>query len=109
MKSTYLCELADLPEGESRGFDAGEVSLLLIRKGASVFAYHNICPHVGTPLNWMPDRFLNQDRTFIQCATHGAQFEIESGVCVVGPCHGQSLSAVDVFVKDEQVHLGGKR
>ena len=107
MKSTYICELVDLPEGESRGFEAAGASLLLIRKGTKVFGYHNICPHVGTPLNWMPDRFLNPQRTFIQCATHGAQFEIETGACVFGPCQGQSLSVAEICIRDSQVYLVG--
>lgn len=30
----------------------------------------------------------------IQCATHGALFEIETGHCIAGPCLGQNLQKI---------------
>ena len=104
-RSAPICTLSDLPDGESRGVDIDGLSLLLVRQGDQIFAYHNICPHVGSPLNWMPDRFLNRDKTLIQCSTHGAQFDIATGACVFGPCPGQSLRAVDVKLQDGQIYL----
>ena len=107
--SFRICALADIPEGDSRGFStqtpAGYQDIFLVRKQDQVFAYMNSCPHTGGPLDWVPDRFLNLDGELIQCATHAALFEIENGACVAGPCAGKALTAVTVEVRDEEVFL----
>lgn len=102
-----LCRLADLPPGGSRGFSLSLPSLrediFLVHTHAGVFAYRNSCPHTGGPLDWVADRFLNLDGDLIQCATHDALFRIKDGLCVQGPCSGQSLSALAVEICDGQI------
>ena len=71
-----------------------------MRRGGQVFVYVNSCPHIGTPLDWAPDRFLSADGSRIVCATHGAEFSIEDGVCVRGPCLGDRLEPVMIQIKD---------
>jgi len=39
----------------------------------------------------------------IQCSTHGALFNIETGECLQGPCLGQSLQAIAHEVKDGKI------
>ena len=98
-----LCRLDDIPDGESRGFDPAIGSftgLFAIRRGNTVYAYVNSCPHIGVPLDWTPHRFLTRDRTKIICATHGAEFRIETGECTTGPCLGDHLEAVMIEIKD---------
>ncbi|AOW12046.1 (2Fe-2S)-binding protein [Hydrogenophaga crassostreae] len=92
-----LCHIDDLPESGSRGFDplhTGQDSLLLVRKGQQVFAYADSCPHHDTPMAWRKDAYLNGQGDRIVCAAHGAQFEIETGRCTLGPCLGQALTAL---------------
>ncbi len=43
---------------------------------------------IESPLNWTPDRFLDLERKQIICATRGAVFRIDDGLCVDGPCEG---------------------
>ncbi len=50
---------------------------------------------------WRKDAYLNGDGTRIVCHAHGAQFEIASGVCVLGPCLGQKLERVDIEVAED--------
>jgi len=98
-----LCRLADLPEGASRGFPApagGFTGLFAIRRGEHVHVYVNACPHLGSPLDWAPDRFLSADGRLIVCATHGAEFRIEDGLCLRGPCRGAALEPVLTEIKD---------
>jgi nitrite reductase/ring-hydroxylating ferredoxin subunit len=73
------------------------------RSGAAFFvalkdgewrAYRNSCPHTGAPMEWVPHEFLDLDRSFIQCALHGALFRVGDGMCLAGPCAGQSLQAL---------------
>jgi nitrite reductase/ring-hydroxylating ferredoxin subunit len=98
-----LCRLADLPDGGSKGFPAppgGIIGLFAVRRGDAIFVYVNSCPHIGTPLDWMPDRFLSVDGSRIVCATHGAEFRITDGECLRGPCFGERLEPVVVRIKD---------
>jgi nitrite reductase/ring-hydroxylating ferredoxin subunit len=79
----------------------------VVRQGEQVFAYQNYCMHVGHPLNWMPDGFLTKDLKAIMCASHGALYEIDTGLCVAGPCIGKELIKVDVAVRDGVVYVTG--
>ncbi|HET6607494.1 MAG TPA: Rieske 2Fe-2S domain-containing protein [Rhodopila sp.] len=98
-----LCRLDEIPDGGAKRFPPkpGEFTgLFAVRRGSAVHVYVNACPHIGTPLDWVPDKFLSADGTMIVCATHGAMFRIEDGVCTRGPCRGDSLEAVVVRVED---------
>lgn len=98
-----LCRLEEIPDGEARGFDAapgGFTGLFAVRRGAEVRVYVNSCPHIGVPLDWAPHRFLTRDGKRIICAVHGAEFRIDDGECIHGPCLGDRLEAVMIAVKD---------
>lgn len=79
----------------------------VVHKGGEVYAYQNFCAHVGHPLNWVPDGFLTRDKSAIICASHGAQYEIDSGLCFAGPCIGKSLRKVDAEVRDGVIYVSG--
>lgn len=98
-----LCRVADLPDGDAKGFPPAQgrfTGVFAIRQGDTVRVYVNACPHIGTPLDWVPDRFLSTDRSRIICATHGAEFRIEDGFCTRGPCRGDSLEPVLTEIED---------
>jgi nitrite reductase/ring-hydroxylating ferredoxin subunit len=99
--------LDDLRDPGSRAFTFGEFpqqfSMFVVRKGATVFAYANDCPHTHSPLDWVPDQFLDYSCAFIQCATHGAKFRMEDGYCIFGPCKGDALTRVSVVIRDGEV------
>jgi len=99
-----LCLLDDIPDGESKGFAAapgGFTGLFAVRRGDRVWVYVNSCPHIGVPLDPVPDRFLDRKREHVVCSTHGARFRIEDGFCTTGPCYGESLEAVPHRVDDQ--------
>jgi nitrite reductase/ring-hydroxylating ferredoxin subunit len=103
-----LCRLEDIPEGGSKGFPAapgGFTGLLAVRQSDAVYVYVNACPHIGTPLDWTPGRFLSADGSHIICATHGAEFRIADGVCIRGPCHGDRLERVVIRIEDGTVYV----
>src|ERR1700760_2584950 len=98
-----LCRVDEIEDGDAKGFPpapGGFSGLVAWRDGDSVRVYVNACPHIGTPLDWVPDSFLSADRSRIICATHGAEFRIEDGFCTRGPCRGDSLEPVLTQVKD---------
>ncbi|ACO80384.1 hypothetical protein AvCA_42610 [Azotobacter vinelandii CA] len=90
-----LCAGNTLGEGQSRSFSLEGRKLLAVRRNNRAFVYLNSCPHLGIPLEWQPDRFLDASGSLIQCATHGALFLIDSGKCVSGPCAGERLPRID--------------
>jgi nitrite reductase/ring-hydroxylating ferredoxin subunit len=106
-----LCRLDDLTSPGSAGFIVetadGAIEVMVIRQGARAFAYVNLCPHWGAPLDMTPGQFLDRDRQHILCANHGAVFRIEDGFCLKGPCRGASLQAVWCAVAGDDVVLTG--
>lgn len=100
-----LCSLDELPEGGARGAEIDGVPVFAVRKFGEVFVYRNSCPHIGVELEWLPHRFLDDSGELIQCATHGALFAIDTGVCVAGPCVGETLQPLPFVVRDGVVCL----
>ena len=101
MKPKALLNQDDLAENQSRGFTlANDEAIFAVKKEGQIYLYKNSCPHLGIELEWIEHQFLDASNALIQCATHGAQFLIESGECVSGPCVGQHLKAID-FEIDE--------
>lgn len=103
-----LCRLDELPDGDARGFDplhTGQDVLFVVRQGEALYGWRNACPHIdGAPLPWRRHAYLNADRDRIVCSAHGALFAISSGVCVLGPCLGQSLLPIALKVDDGAVY-----
>jgi nitrite reductase/ring-hydroxylating ferredoxin subunit len=92
-----LCRPDEIPEGGARGFAAapgGFMGLFAVKRGGIVRVYVNSCPHLGLPLEMIPNRFLDAKAERIVCTAHGARFRIEDGFCVSGPCYGEHLEAV---------------
>lgn len=89
-----LCDVSGFEELQTKGFEIEGKNLLLVKHRDQFYLYENSCPHRSIPLEWQPDQFLDVEKTFIQCATHGALFKIETGECIAGPCVADSLTAV---------------
>jgi len=109
----FLCRLADVPEGGGRGFwfgaDTARFGVFVIRQGNAVRACANSCPHRGTPLDWLPDRFLDRDGRHILCATHGALFRTADGFRVSGPCADSHLRPVEVLHRGARLFLAARQ
>ena len=97
-----LCHVDELRDGAARGFAgrrAGRDRLFVVKHGGRLHAYLDDCPHQpGSAMAWRRDAYLNAGATRIVCSGHGAEFEIESGRCTLGPCLGQSLARVGLEV-----------
>ena len=107
---TPLYALADLGDPQTRSFEFGEgaerFAMFIVRRGAEVKGWLNRCPHAGHPLDFPEHQILTPDKTLLRCASHGAQFEIDTGTCVSGPCEGRKLVPVPVHVRDGMVCVG---
>ena len=107
-----ICALHELDDPGARGFTLGEgewpLRGFVVRRGDAVHAYVNHCPHAGFPLNWQPDVFLAPGGSLIRCIMHGALFELETGLCVAGPCMGHGLQPLEIRVRDGYVLLDAR-
>ena len=100
-----LCHLDELSDGSTRGFEVAGLrcKVIVVRRGDRVYGWRDLCPHYagGTPMAWKRDAYLNGEGTHIACAAHGAWFEIDTGVCVQGPCLGKRLTRVPLEIRSD--------
>ena len=94
--SEERARLLTLGEGDCTRIELDCASAIAIRFDGQTRCYLNRCPHQGTELDWLPGVFLDQSGRYLQCATHGALFEPGSGLCVSGPCRGESLASISL-------------
>lgn len=104
-----LCRVDDLTDPGAKGFAyfSGEMMFryFVVRRGEQVWGWRDRCPHVGTPLTMGDNRFLTRDGGHILCATHGALFRLEDGLCLGGPCVGRALTPWPVEVRGGAVFV----
>ncbi len=76
----------------------------VLRFDGQVVAYLNRCLHVPTEMDWQHGKFLDSDKEFILCSTHGAAYEPLSGRCVGGPCGRGTLTVIKIEERDGEVY-----
>jgi nitrite reductase/ring-hydroxylating ferredoxin subunit len=107
-----LCSLEDIPDPGAISVLVGQgpraLDVIIARRGANVIAFHNTCPHQGTPLETFPGRFLDEEASHLVCSTHGARFRFDDGVCVWGPCEGDRLTSISIDVENGAVRLAAQ-
>jgi nitrite reductase/ring-hydroxylating ferredoxin subunit len=93
-------EAASLRDGATTKFRFKEGDLeregFVIRQGEKLHAWRNECRHIPMTMDWVENRFLNREGKHIQCATHGALYEIGTGRCIWGPPLGESLRGFEL-------------
>jgi len=107
--ATPICKLDDIPIGGSREFCLQQrgtrQNIFLLRLEDRVVAFHNLCPHQGRSLSYATDSFLISSGSSLVCPHHGAAFRLPDGLCIEGPCSGDSLQPVDIFVRSAEILL----
>ena len=76
-------------------------SVLVGRVAGAWRAYHNECRHRALPLDIGANSPMADDGEHLLCHQHGALYRPSDGMCVVGPCAGESLASVDVSEADD--------
>jgi nitrite reductase/ring-hydroxylating ferredoxin subunit len=93
-----------IADGAARNFvlqiGEGRFHGFAVRQGEAVKGYVDRCPHAGLPLAQQLDAYLAPGGDLIACSWHGALFDIDTGLCVGGPCAGQSLRPWPLVVED---------
>jgi nitrite reductase/ring-hydroxylating ferredoxin subunit len=70
-------------------------------------AYENRCRHLPLSLDFHDGRFFSQDGQHFLCQNHNATYEPLTGLCVRGPCEGESLKALPIEVIEGDVWFVG--
>jgi len=70
----------DLPENEPRRAEIQGTSIVLVRRGGSIYALAETCAHLGGPL-----AEGSLDGSGIRCPWHGSLFSLETGEVLEGP------------------------
>ena len=97
-----ICMTEDIPEREARSFETDDNQTIFVtQRDGAFYAYQNLCPHLQTELEFLENQFLDQDQEYIECSTHGALFNVETGECIAGPCLGESLTKIDIKVHSD--------
>jgi nitrite reductase/ring-hydroxylating ferredoxin subunit/uncharacterized membrane protein len=90
---------ADLREDELRRVDANGSPILLVRKGAHIYAIAERCSHLGGPLSEG-----KLEGHAVRCPWHGSCFSLEDGRVLEGPSvHAQPV--LDVRVRNGQIEV----
>ena len=80
-----------------------EVPAFAVRVNGKVQAYLNQCAHIPVELDWKEGEFFDISGSYLICATHGAWFRPDDGLCLGGPCAGKRLTKVAVEEHEGQV------
>jgi len=108
--SRVIAKVDELAPGSVKKFwlicQKYRLDAFLINDRGSFHAYVNRCRHMPTPLDFVRDEFLSDDGRFLRCYTHGALYEFATGLCVEGPCKGESLYRLPVRVDRDDVLVG---
>ena len=103
-----VARVGELAPGETKKFllrfEGSETEAFVVNHGGTLHAYVNRCRHVAMTMDWVENQFLTEDGAYIQCATHGAWYEPESGMCVAGPPLGKALIRVPLTIEDGVVY-----
>ena len=105
--TVWSAPLEEVPPGRSAKFHIfwreRLVESFVVNFGGRYYAYVNHCIHAGTPLDWWPNEFFNDDRRFLTCGTHGSLYEPDTGKCAGGPCVGGALFPLQVRITGDRI------
>lgn len=105
-----IAKVSDLEPGKVKKFwlicQKYRVDGFLVNHQGSFHAYVNRCRHMPTPLDFVRDEFISDDGRFLRCYTHGALYEFTTGLCIDGPCKGESLYRLPVRVDRGEILVG---
>jgi len=103
-----ICQLSDIGNGQAKAFEhpfREQRTFFIVRQDDQAWAYLNMCPHMGVAMEFQQDKFISYDGTQIQCAMHGALFNISTGFCSWGPCKNQSLIPIDIKISNGIIYF----
>jgi len=116
-KKHYICDCAELREGERKLVQVGSRSVGLFNVRGSYHALLNVCPHTGGTLCEGPIGGTNKavdlkdgyqyvyerEGEILRCAWHGWEFDIATGECLSQA--GMNAKRYPVEIEDGKVYV----
>jgi len=105
-----ICRSDELVDG-GRGHrfvldsDGSKEAAFVVRFDGQIHAYLNRCGHIPVELDWQPGELFDSSGLYLICATHGALYAPDSGLCLGGRCNGKGLTALAVAEHDGWILL----
>ena len=100
-----VCRMEELPDDSASRFLLSGCDLIVIRRKGRLFAYRNECPHMNLPLTNRSKGIFDKNQGRLVCMQHTAEFDIETGLCVKGPCKGMELEPVNIELNNGKLFL----
>lgn len=82
---------------------------LIVKSADKLFIYLNKCPHRAKALNTNSGPTLDEHANYIRCGHHNALFTISEGLCVSGPCAGESLVKISFKVSESIIYVAARK
>ena len=109
MNRIKIARVENVVEGGTLKFpfsrDGRPAEGFLARFQGNLVAYENQCRHHPVHLDFETGRFFTPEGGHFICQTHNAIYEPLTGLCVRGPCEGESLKRLEIQVIEGEVWL----
>jgi len=107
-RERLICAADELVEGGSgvrfETAQGGETTAaFVVRWRGFPRGYVNECRHQASELDWLQGDFFDETKLYLICATHGALYAPDSGICVAGPCRGARLAPLEIVEREGKV------
>src|SRR5690242_9186881 len=94
-----VATLDEIPAGGRKSIVFDERAVLLVRIGAEIFAFEDVCSHDGQPLT--EGRLIDSS---IECPRHGARFDVRTGRPLCMPAV-EPIAVFEVDLRGNDVYL----
>jgi len=105
--SVVVARADELRHGQTKKFllhcNGREEECFVVNHQGTLYAYINRCCHVPMTMDWIENQFMTEDQQYIQCATHGACYQPDTGECVSGPPCGKFLTRIPLTIRGSDV------
>jgi nitrite reductase/ring-hydroxylating ferredoxin subunit len=104
-----IARVSELPEGQAVKFEFTRKDKptegFVARYQDKLIAYENRCRHLPLSLDYGDGKFFSSDGNHFVCQNHNALYEPLTGLCVRGPCEGESLKPLEIEIIQDEVWL----
>jgi 3-phenylpropionate/trans-cinnamate dioxygenase ferredoxin subunit len=101
MLEERVCSVTDVPDGEARRFDLGDLSIAVVRIDGSWYAIGDRCTHQDISLS---EGEVHVDELEIECWKHGSCFSLVDGEPSAMPAT-KSEPVFEVRIDDADVYV----
>ena len=102
MDYVTVARVGEIPEGEGRAFDVGQVPVAVFNCGGRFFAVGDVCSHAQALLH---EGSLDAVRLTVECPLHGSEFDLRNGEVLTPPATDPVATYV-VRVQEGEIQVG---